>query len=455
MKINMTQPLTKVLVLSACTLLLASCFWGDKEEPQEEQIPMVVVEKVAKQDIAVEAELPGRTEAFVVAEVRPQVGGIILSQNFAEGEEVREGQTLYQIDPAVYEARHRQAQASLERAKAARYAAEMRAERINTLRDQGSRAVSAQDIDDANAALHQAKAEVFGAEAELKNAEINVGYTKMLSPISGRIGKSNFTQGALVSPGQPQEMAIIQQMDPMKVNIAYSANEYSDLQRKIKEGTYTVETRKDKQGVERQYTPVRLYIEGETLYEKTGYIRFEDPTVNQTTGSILLQAEFDNKEEILLPGMFVKAVVEQGIEKGAIAVSQRFVIQDLSGRSKVMVARETTEEERKMLKENMNKTIEYVAEERIVDISRSHGSDWVLKSGLQEGDLLITRGFNLVFHGLQRSPMPFIPIQLETEEAYQAAISQGQQEKQGQQDRTDESEADKGESEELNDATSH
>lgn len=419
------KSIQSLLALSAAALVLTGCFSGEKKEEAGAQIPSVVVEQVKKRNITVESELPGRTIASVMAEVRPQVGGIILTQNFEEGSSVEEGQTLYQIDSAIYEANLRQAKAGLERAIAAQYAAKMRAERMNSLRSSGSKAVSAQDVDDANAALAQANAEVYGAEAQVKNAEINVNYSKMLAPISGKIGKSNFTQGALVSPGQQLEMAVIQQLNPMRVDIAYSAAEYSDLQRKIKSGVYKSQTRIDQHGKEVKYHPVRIFLEDGSLYPETGYIRFEDPTVDLTTGSILLQAEFNNDEGALLPGMFVKTVVEQGIELGAVTVPQRILTQDLSGKSKVIIARKAGAEERAMMKEQMGADVEWVAQERSVVISRSHSTDWVLASGLEEGEFVVTRGFQLIQMALQRSPSPIIPVEILTEDIYTKAILEG------------------------------
>lgn len=383
------REISGVLFLGA---ILAAC-QDSGQAGGEFQPPNVVVDTVERKNITVEAELPGRTAASVIAEVRPQVGGIILSQNFTEGTHVEEGETLYQIDPSTYEANLMQAEAVLARAKANLTAAKARADRINSLRS--SKAISRQDIDDANSALLQAEAEVLGAESQVKSAQINLDYTKMKAPISGQIGRSNFTQGALVQPGQPMEMAVIQVLDPMKVNIAYSSAEFSEVQRKIQAGIYTsTKVKNPETGEEEEGHYVRIYLDDGSLYDKSGYIKFSDLTVDQTTGSILLQAQFENDGR-LLPGMFVKTVVEQGIELGAIAVSQKAVTQGLSGVSTVIVVDENN-----------------IANVRPVKISRAHGQEWVLESGLEEGERIIVKGQQMVQMMLQRSEGQGIPVNI-------------------------------------------
>src|SRR5699024_2983761 len=212
-KTNYFKLLRNALGVVSLGLVITAC-GGDEANQMGMTAPQAVVQPVERQNITVEAELPGRTEASVIAEVRPQVGGIILSQNFTEGSMVKEGDPLYQIDPATFEASVLQAEAVLARAKANQHAAKLRSDRLKALGN--SKAVSQQDIDDANAALLQANAEVLGAEAQVSSAKISLEYTKMEAPITGKIGRSNFTQGALVSPGQTKEMAVIQVLDPMK-----------------------------------------------------------------------------------------------------------------------------------------------------------------------------------------------------------------------------------------------
>ncbi len=377
------QNIRNVLGIVSLGLLLVACN-DEVKAPMQAPTPQAVVQTVERKNITVETELPGRTEASVIAQVRPQVGGIILSVNFTEGSFVNEGDQLYQIDPAVYKASLLQAEATLERARANQYAAKLKADRLNALKQ--SKAVSQQDVDDANAALLQANAEVLGAEAQVTNAKINLDYTQMEAPISGQIGRTNFTQGALVSPGQATEMAVIQVLNPMKVNITYSSAEYADVRKKILSGAYTpTQVQNLETGEWEDGHIVRIYLEDGTLYDKEGYIKFSDLTVDPTTGSIFLQAQFEN-DGSLLPGMFVRTVVQQGIEKGALVVSQKAVTQGPGGISTVVVIDDNN-----------------IAHMRPVKISRAYEQDWVIAEGLKEGERVVVKGLQTVQSALQRS----------------------------------------------------
>lgn len=381
-KTNYFKHLRNALGVVSLGLVIAAC-GNDEPSQMGMTAPQAVVQPVERQNITVEAELPGRTEASVIAEVRPQVGGIILSQNFTEGSMVKEGDQLYQIDPATFEATLLQAEAGLARAQANQNAAKLKADRLNALGN--SKAVSQQDIDDAQAALLQANAEVLGAEAQVSTAKISLEYTKMEAPITGQIGRSNFTQGALVSPGQAKEMAVIQVLDPMKVNITYSA-EFAEVQKKIKAGIYTEKQVVNPQTGETESGHlVRVYLDDGTLYDKAGYIKFSDLTVNPTTGSIFLQAQFEN-DGSLYPGMFLRTVVEQGIEEGALVIPQKAVTQGPGGISMVIVIDEKN-----------------VASFRPVEISRAHGQNWVIAGGLQEGERVVVKGLQTVQSAIQRS----------------------------------------------------
>lgn len=388
-KTNYFKQLRNAIGIVSLGLVVAAC--GGENAPPAMATPQAVVKPVERQNITVETELPARTEASVIAEVRPQVGGIILSQNFTEGSMVKEGDQLYQIDPATFEASVLQAEAVLARATANQHAAKLKADRLKALGN--SKAVSQQDIDDAQAALLQANAEVLGAEAQVSTAKISLAYTKMAAPISGQIGRSNFTQGALVSPGQSKEMAVIQILDPMKVNITYSSAEFAEVQKKINSGVYTTtQVKNPKTGEMEDGHLVRVYLDDGTLYDKPGYIKFSDLTVNPTTGSIFLQAQFEN-DGSLLPGMFLKTVVEQGIEEGALVIPQRAVTQGPGGISMVVVIDD----------ENM-------ASMRPVQISRAHGQNWVIAGGLEEGEKVIVKGLQTVQSALQRSGGKSVPV---------------------------------------------
>lgn len=383
-KSNYLRQLRNTLGIVGLGLIVAACGNDKDATPMGMNAPQAVIQLVERQNITVKAELPGRTEASIIAEVRPQVGGIILSQNFTEGSMVEKGETLYQIDPATFEAALLQANAGLARAKANQTAAKLKADRLKALGD--SKAVSQQDIDDANAALLQANADVLGEEAKVSTAKISLEYTKMEAPISGQIGRSSFTQGALVSPGQVQEMAVIQVLDPMKVNITYSAAEFAEVQKKINSGIYTTKQIENPQtGKMEDVHLVRVYLEDGSLYDKPGYIKFSDLTVNPTTGSIFLQAQFEN-DGSLLPGMFLRTVVEQGIEEGALVISQKAVTQGPGGVSMVVVVDENN-----------------VASMRPVEISRAYEQGWVIENGLKENERVIVKGLQTVQAALQRS----------------------------------------------------
>jgi len=397
-KTNYFKLLRNALGVVSLGLVITAC-GGDEANQMGMTAPQAVVQPVERQNITVEAELPGRTEASVIAEVRPQVGGIILSQNFTEGSMVKEGDPLYQIDPATFEASVLQAEAVLARAKANQHAAKLRSDRLKALGN--SKAVSQQDIDDANAALLQANAEVLGAEAQVSSAKISLEYTKMEAPITGKIGRSNFTQGALVSPGQTKEMAVIQVLDPMKVNITYSAAEFAEVQKKIKAGIYT-ETKVENPltGEMEDGHAVRVYLDDGSLYDKAGYIKFSDLTVNPTTGSIFLQAQFEN-DGSLYPGMFLRTVVEQGIEKGALVIPQKAVTQGPGGMSMVIVIGEDN-----------------VASFRPVVISRAHGQNWVIESGLAEGERVVVKGLQTVQSAIQRSGGQDVHVEVITDDMF-------------------------------------
>ncbi len=375
---------TKLFCLLSSALFLYGCQKDDNPQasaPQGMPEINVTVQTIQPQNILMQKELPGRAKAYRIAEVRPQVGGIILTQNFNEGSFVKEGETLYQIDPALYNATLGQAKAALEKAKANQFAAQAKADRINALSD--SKAVSKQDIDDANSLLHQANADVLAAEANVKTAEINLNYTRMLAPISGQIGKSNFTQGALVAAGQSLEMATIQQINPMRVDLTYSVNEFTEMQQKIRNGTLTnhIEGKSDADNFS-----VRLIMDDGSEYPHKGRVKFSDRTVDSTTGSILIQAEFPNPEQMILPGMFVRAIVEQGVQKDTITIPQRAIFRDPTGRAMVVVI-----------------TPKNTAEIRPVEIDQSFGNEWIISKGLNAGDRIVVAGIQQVNSALRGS----------------------------------------------------
>ncbi len=384
---------SKWAVVIASALALSGCFEGDKPAAAGGMPSVSVVALTMQpQDVLIKAELPGRTKASKIAEVRPQVGGIILERNFVEGSYVEEGITLYQIDPATYDAALQQAEASLSRAEANQFAAAEKAKRINALAS--SKAVSKQDVDDANSLLIQANAQVMAAKAEVNTAEISLRYTKMLAPISGQIGRSNYTQGALVAAGQPTEMAVIQQNDPMRVDITYSAKDFSNMQQKFRNGTLVNPV---PGAIDDNNFTVNLIMDDGSIYPEEGKVKFSDRTVDPTTGSILIQAEFPNKEQIILPGMFVRAIVEQGVQKDAIQVPQKAIFRDPKGQVFVILANKDD-----------------VAEIRPVSIEQSNGNNWLISKGLQAGDRVIVEGIQQVQSMLRR--VEKVPLKVSTPE---------------------------------------
>ena len=384
----------KWLLVAIGSLALSGCF-DSKEQAAGGEIPPVSVVAITTkaEDVLIQAEVPGRTIASKIAEVRPQVGGIILERNFEEGSYVEEGMTLYQIDPAIYDAALQQAEAGLAQAEANQFAAAEKARRINAL--SSSKAVSKQDVDDANSLLIQADAQVMAAKATLNNAKTSLNYTKMLAPISGQIGKSNYTQGALVAAGQPTAMATIQQNNPMRVDITYSATAFSNMQRKFRDGTLVnpVEGAID----DNNFT-VHLILDDGTVYPEKGKVKFSDRTVDPTTGSILIQAEFANDDQIILPGMFVRAIVDQGIQKNAIQIPQKAVFRDPKGQAFVIV----------VSKDN-------TASVRPIEIEQSNGNHWLLKSGLAAGEQVIVEGIQQVQSMLRRTDK--VPLKVSAPEA--------------------------------------
>ncbi len=358
----------RIVCVGLLSAVLMAC---DKPAPPANQgPPTVITTNVVAKSVPVSVKLPGRTAASVIAEVRPQVGGIILSQKFKEGGMVKEAMPLYQIDPATYEASLAQAQASLSRAEANQNAVKIKADRLRGLVK--SNAVSKQEVDDVEALLLQANADVLAAKAVLDGAQINLNYTEVLAPISGQIGRSTVTQGALVTPAQPNQLATIQQLDPMKVAISYPSSAFVDIKQKIKEGKIKADTNK---------LSVTLLLENGTEYPHKGSVTFTDPTVDPSTGTILIQAEFPNPDLLLLPGMFVNTIIDQGVQENAISVPQKAVSRNSQGQAIVHLITKEGDTEK--------------VAPQIVIADRSQGDVWVISSGLAEGDKIMVEGFGI------------------------------------------------------------
>lgn len=348
--------------------------------PQPSGPPVVSVITVEPQEVVLTTELPGRTTAHLVAEVRPQVGGIIRKRLFTEGSDVRAGQVLYQIDPATYQAAHASARAVLARAEANLVPARLKEERFRDLVK--SKAVSQQDHDDARAALLQAEADVAAAKAGLESARINLAYTRITAPISGRIGRSSVTDGALVTASQPTALATIQQLSSMYVDVTQSSAEMLRLKQYLASGLL------QKNGAAQ--TRVRLILEDGSSYPLPGILKFSEVTVEQSTGSITLRAVFPNPKQTLLPGMFVRAVLEEGRSDRALLVPQRGVSRDPAGNATVMVI-------------GAGDTVE----PRVIKVARTVGDAWLVSDGLKAGDRVILEGIQKAKPGTKVQVVPF------------------------------------------------
>jgi len=356
--------------------LMTSC---DKKEPAK-ATPEVAVVVVRPQRAVLTSELPGRVSACQVAEVHPQVNGIIQKRLFTEGGNVKEGEVLYQIDPAPYQAAFDTASASLARAEANLPAMRNRAERLRQLL--AVNAVGQQDCDDATAALKQVEAEVQTGKASVQSARINLGYTRITAPISGRIGKSVVTPGALATAYQGPAFTTIQQLDPVYIDSPQSSTALLDLKR-------TLLSKRMKGGVAGQ-APVKLFLEDGTPYSHSGILKFSDVTVDPTTGSQNLRMVFPNPNLALLPGMYVRAVVEEGVMEQAILVPQQGVTRDPKGNAVAMVVDGTDK-----------------VEQRMLQVDRAIGDQWLVRDGLRPGDRLILEGLQKIRPGVQVKVVPF------------------------------------------------
>ena len=342
--------------------------------------PEVGVMTVQPQRVAITTELPGRTSAYLVAEVRPQVSGIIQKRVFNEGSDVKAGQLLYQIDPATYQAAYASAKAAEARADANLIPARLKEERYRDLVK--INAVSKQDYDNAYASFKQAEAEVASAKAAVETARINLAYSKVTAPISGRIGKSAVTDGALVTANQQNALATIQNLGSMYVDITQSSADLLRLQQSLASGLLK------KGGA--AAAKVKLVLENGAPYPLEGSIRFSDVTVDPSTGSVTLRAVFPNPRQVLLPGMFVRAVVQEGVNEQAILVPQRGVTRDPAGNAMVMAV-----------------GAEEKVEPRVIKVERTLGDNWLVREGLKPGDRVILEGLQKARPGTQVKAVPF------------------------------------------------
>ncbi|MET0374129.1 MAG: efflux RND transporter periplasmic adaptor subunit [Rhizorhabdus sp.] len=355
---------------------LAACGGQEKDKNKQKPTPEAGFIVVRTQRVPLTVELAGRTSAYESSEVRPQVSGLIQRRLFTEGTIVRAGQTLYQIDPRLYRAAAAEARANLANAEAARVAAAARSARYRPLAN--IEAVSKQDYADAQATAGQAAATVAQQRAQLDTANINLKFTRVPAPITGRIGRSLFTVGALVTTGQADPLTTIQRLDPIFVDIQQSSADLLALRRALAAG-----------GVVPSSAAVRLVLEDGSDYARTGRIEFAEPVVDQATGSVTLRATFPNPDGLLLPGMYVRARLSQATAVDAMLVPQTGLSRDPQGNATVMLVGPG------------NKAVQ-----RQVKANRTVGSAWLVTDGLKPGDKVIVEGLGKVKPNQPMRPVP-------------------------------------------------
>ena len=367
-----------LLAISLVIFQLTGCQSNDGQAPSSSTAMEVTVVTLKEQPVSLTTELPGRTVAFRKAEVRPQVSGILEKRLFDEGGQVEAGQQLYQIAPERYKAAVQTANANVAKAKANLATAEARENRYRGLLAQ--KVISQQDYDDALTAYQQAQADSKVAHAALETAQIDLNYTRVTAPISGRIGKSSVTEGALVSAQQTNVLATIHQLDPIYVDLAESAKQILELRRQIVSGAVSVN----------QSARVQLTLEDGSVYQHPGELKFSEMSVDESTGTVVVRAMLPNPEHMLLPGMFVRAQIQEGTRRESVLVPQRGVSRDREGNATVMLV-----------------NAENKVEPRELTISRSIGNDWLVESGLEAGDKVIVEGLQKIAPG-----MPVNPVEL-------------------------------------------
>lgn len=378
--------------LSVVSIALASAGWLSGCQPQQQGLPpqgeaVVGVQLIQAQSLVMEQSLAGRSAAHMVSEVRPQVGGIILKRLFDEGQQVKAGQVLYQIDPRTYEASLESAKAQLAQAEAAVLAARPKAERYKNL--VGIDAISKQDGDDALATLRQNEAAVVAARAAVKTAQINLDYTKVTAPISGRIGTSTYTPGALVTAGQTAALTTIQQLNPIYVDVTQTSAQLLALRKQIASGALKAVNGK---------VAVRIILEDGSELADSGTLEFVGTSVDTGTGNVPLRAVVPNPDGLLLPGTYVKAVVPAAVNEQAILVSQSAVTRNTKGEPVVKLVGQDGK-----------------VEERRIETGDAIKDQWVVTNGLKAGEQLITSGATKVRGGQQVKTAP-------AEQAAQAAV---------------------------------
>lgn len=394
----------KLTAALGVALILGGCGGGGDAAEQQKAAaatagpPQVGVVTVQEQPVTLSTKLPGRTAAYETSEVRPQVNGIVLARLFEEGDMVRAGQPLYRIDPAPYQAQVASAQAALARSRAAIASTAALARRYNEL--VGINAISRQEAENAATGAQQARADVAAQQAALRSAQIDLARTTIRAPISGRIGRSTFTTGALVSASQTEPLTTIQRLDPIFVDIQQSSAEVLNLRQQLMQGELSRGS-----GAAR----VRLKLENGSTYPTEGTLKFTDVTVDPTTGSQVIRAVFANPRGLLLPGMFARAEMIEGTKTGGILVPQRAVTRDEKGGAVVMVV-----------------GADGKLTPRPITTSRTVGTNWLVTAGLKTGDKVVVEGAQNLQPGTPVKAVPYQQTQQQAAPGQQPAAAGGQ-----------------------------
>jgi membrane fusion protein (multidrug efflux system) len=369
-------PLSIVVVTLCGGATLVGCSRG---EPPPTRHPVEVgVVTVKPQPVTITTELPGRTSSYRVAEVRPQVSGVLLKRLFVEGNSVTAGQPLYQIDPAPFRASYDSAKATLQHAQAELTTARLLEERYKPLVE--ANAVSRQTYDNAVASALQADADVASGKAALETARINLGYTNVFAPISGRTSRSSVTEGALVTASQTTVLVTVTQLDPIYVDVTQPATVWLRLQRELEAGQLV--NRGDNAAA------VGLKLEDGSEYGREGTLQFSEVTVDQSTGSVTLRAEFPNPNHLLLPGMFVRARIAEGVRQQALLVPERGVTHDQRGEPVALIVGAGNK-----------------VEQRTLQTDRVVGNQWLVVGGIQPGDRVVVSGVQKAHPGDEVTPV--------------------------------------------------
>jgi len=346
----------------AVVLALGAC---SREQPMPAMPKAEVTTVTVKPEaLAIDTELPGRTSAYQSSEVRPQVGGILRKRLFDEGADVKAGQVLYEIDPATYQAAYDTARGDLAKAEASVISARPKAERYRNL--VALDAVSKQSGDEALAALREAEASVIAAQASLQSAKINLGYTRITAPISGRIGTSTSTPGALVTTGQSTALATINQLDPILVDVTQSSAQLLQLRRQLDAGALKAVAGK---------AQVRIVLEDGSTYAHAGTLEFVGASVDKTTGNVQLRAIVSNPEKLLLPGMYVKTVLAMAVDEQAMLIPQQSVSRNANGEAIALVVGDDAK-----------------VQQRVLELGQAVGDRWSVRAGLKAGDKVVVEG---------------------------------------------------------------